>query len=563
MSRTIGQQSLGRTGKLVLFPALLYLLGFCLLTFPLIARFSTHYFADRGDGLQNIWNIWWIHKAVTELGQLPWFTDFLHYPYGVSLLGHTLNPFNGFLALPLLSVLSPIQAHNAIVLFSFVVSGLTAFWLAYELTRSYWAALIGGAIFTFSSYHFAHAEGHMQLIAMQWLPLFLLYWYFLLTKPQVSFGVASALVLFLVLLCDYYYFLFSVMAAAIMLVWHGLRTRATLVDIGGNYLKPFLAFGITLSVTSGPLIVSFLLLQSNDPLLVEYFPERFSLDLLALFIPGGHWRFAQLTQDYWSRLPGNIHESSVYLGWSVIFLLAYGVLKRKRIRMPSLGYWYFSLFFFALLALGPVLQVGGKQFAAIPMPFDLLFQRAFPVLKAARVPVRMVVMVVLSASVISAAGFSLLLRQSRASQVLAGILLLLLAVEYLPKPLPASQLVPPTYVDLLQEAPGTSAVLDTVNRGPLVLYYQTVHEKPVAFGYVSRLPTSVDARDRQLRQFVEDEQYDVLCREYDIRYVIAEADDEALNGSPSIRMLYQDDRIGLYDLGPTGLCAVASARRSP
>jgi hypothetical protein len=548
---------------LVLFPGLLYLLGFCLLTFPLVTLFSSHYFADRGDGLQNVWNIWWIHKAVTELGQLPWFTDFLHYPYGVSLLGHTLNPLNGFIALPLLGVLSPIQAHNVIILFAFVTSGLAAFWLAYVLTRAYWGALLGGAIFTFSSYHFAHAEGHMNLIAMQWLPLFLLYWHFLVTKPRLSFGVTSALVLFLVLLCDYYYFLFGVMAAAIMLVWYGLRNRAKLAGVADNYLRPFLAFGGTLLVTSGPLIISLFLLQANDPLLVEYVPERFSLDSLALFIPGGHWRFAQLTEDYWSKLPGNIHESSVYLGWSVIFLLAYGALKRKRIRMPSLGYWYFLLFFFALLALGPVLQVGGKQFAGVPMPYDLVFQQVFPALKAARVPVRMVVMVVLSASIISAVSFGLLLRQSRASQLLAGILLLLLVVEVLPKPLPTSQMVPPAYVDLLREAPGDSAALDTVNRGPLVLYYQTIHEKPLAFGYVSRVPTSVDTRDRELRQLVEDKQYDILCREYDIRYVITDPDDEVLNASQSIKVLYRDDRSGLYDLDPNGLCTVAPVRHSP
>lgn len=115
-------------------PTLVYFLVFVLLTFPLIRSFSTHIFADAGDGLQNVWNMWWVNKAITELGQNPWQTSYLHFPYGVTLLGHTLNPFNGLMGIPLLRVLSPTQAHNVVIIFSFVVAGLTTFWLAYYLT---------------------------------------------------------------------------------------------------------------------------------------------------------------------------------------------------------------------------------------------------------------------------------------------------------------------------------------------------------------------------------------------------------------------------------------------
>ena len=52
-------------------PALVYFTTFVLLTFPLIRSFSTHFFTDRGDGLQNVWNMWWVDKAITKLGQLP------------------------------------------------------------------------------------------------------------------------------------------------------------------------------------------------------------------------------------------------------------------------------------------------------------------------------------------------------------------------------------------------------------------------------------------------------------------------------------------------------------
>ena len=55
--------------------------------------------------------------AVRELHVLPWYTTYLHYPVGTTLLGHTLNPFNGLLAIALLPVLTLVQTYNSIVIF--------------------------------------------------------------------------------------------------------------------------------------------------------------------------------------------------------------------------------------------------------------------------------------------------------------------------------------------------------------------------------------------------------------------------------------------------------------
>src|SRR4029078_53006 len=128
--------------ELVVIPLLVYLVCFYLLTFPQLHQFSTHYFTDEGDGLVSVWNLWWTNKAITELHQSPWHTTFLYYPYGTSLLPHTLNPFNGLLAIILLRLMTQAQAHNLIVIFTFVASGVTAFFLAREFTKSFVACLI-------------------------------------------------------------------------------------------------------------------------------------------------------------------------------------------------------------------------------------------------------------------------------------------------------------------------------------------------------------------------------------------------------------------------------------
>ncbi|HEX5502266.1 MAG TPA: hypothetical protein VFW96_06560, partial [Thermomicrobiales bacterium] len=167
----------------LVLPALVYLAGFCLLTYPLIRAFPSAFFADEGDGLQNVWNLWWVNLALTRLHTSPWWTPLLHYPGGVSLVGQTLNPFDGFVAVALLPWLSLVETYNAIVVFSFVMGGVTAFWLARALGGAYWSSLVGGALFTFANYHFAHAQGHLQLVALEWLPLFLLCWQRLLVAP--------------------------------------------------------------------------------------------------------------------------------------------------------------------------------------------------------------------------------------------------------------------------------------------------------------------------------------------------------------------------------------------
>lgn len=211
-------------GKWVGLPLLVYFFFFCIFTWPWISNFNVSFMTDAGDGLQNVWNIWWINKSVTELNQLPWFTSYLHAPHGVTLLGQTLNPFNGFVALPLLGFLTLTQAFNVMIIFSFVVGGLTAFWLCYYFSRSYIPSLIGGFIFTFSSYHFAHAIGHMQLISLEFIPLFILLWWMFLKRPRYLTAVGAATALFLVLMCDYYYFLFSVLTAG-MIVLYFWRTK--------------------------------------------------------------------------------------------------------------------------------------------------------------------------------------------------------------------------------------------------------------------------------------------------------------------------------------------------
>ena len=89
------------------------------------------------------------------------------------------------------------------------------------------------------------------------------------------------------------------------------------------------------------------------------------------------------------------------------------------------------------------------------------------------------------------------------------------------------------------------------------MYYQTIHEKPMAFGYVSRVPASTDAKDQTLSALVDAGQYKDLCRRYGIRYLLAKPDRDVLGVDPSIRLLYDKEDLRVYDLGADVPCQVA------
>ncbi len=535
--------------ELLLIPAAFYLFVFFLFTYPLLLRFSTHFFTDTGDGLQNVWNLWWVNKAITQLHQSPLHTNYLHYPYGTSLLGHTLNPFNGLLAIPLLRFFTLVQTHNLIVIFSFVSAGVTAFLLCYYLTRSYPASLVGGFIFTFSNYHFAHAEGHLQLVSMEWIPLFVLCCYLFLERPGIPLGIAGGLVLLAILMCDYYYFFYSVVVACFLFAWQAIRTRKPLFFATRPYRAPFAALAATALATAGPWIWSLFRLNATDPLVGGHPAADLSLDLLALFIPGGHWRFANLTRGYWSSLPGSIHESSVYIGLSVTALLIYAVARRRALDRSALLLWFSVLLFFAVFSLGPVLHVWGREVTTITMPYGWV-ERLIPAIDISGVPVRMTVMVVLSAAVISAMVLKLLLHSSRPARVAALLLLGIMVVEYLPSPIPTTRIATPPFVEALSRLPADQAILDTVDDPSLALYFQTIHQHPMALGYIARLPKSVADRDNGIYVAKDSGNYAMLPRDYNIRYLVTKATDEAAARMSWAKLVYQDSTVRIYDLRP-------------
>ena len=557
----------------VVVPSALYLLVFFALNPHLLSQFSQGFFFGGLDGFQNVWNLWWVDRSVRELHTLPWYTTYLHAPAGTTLVGHTLNPFNGLIAILLLPWLSMVQTYNTIVIFSFVSGGVTAFWLCRAVTGSYGGSLIGGALFTFSSFHFMHADGHLQLTALQWIPLFMLCWLRFCDQRTWGRAIASAASLGLVLLCDLYYFAYCVIAGAIFVGWRAWRDRDPWFLLRPAPAPLIAGFVVPTLASSGALVGALVYRHATDPFFGTHSPRELSMDLLSPFVWGYYWRFRDAARPLWQPLSKYVTEASVHVGWSVIALAVYGWRHRVRVALQHAGFWIIVILFFGVMALGPNLKIGGHEIGIGPgislmghehvnvlvLPYAVLWL-VFPPWRLSGVPTRMMVMVQLAAAILAAAGWlAMRTSPSRRTRLAAIALLAIAVIEYLPYPLPITPPVLPPYVTALAALPEGS-VIDLASNGPQALYYQTVHEKPMAFGYISRTPTSVDRADLALRDLIVAGSWEEAARAGGFRYVIkrdraAEVMIRGLDGAPlppidQAREVFRDGDVAIYRFEP-------------
>jgi hypothetical protein len=502
--------------RLVLLPLAIYLGCFIILTWPAISRFSTHFWCDPLDGLQNVWNLWWVRHAVVELHQSPWHTNWLHYPHGTTLIGHTLNPFNGFLGIALGTLLSPTQVYNLILMMTFVAGGVFGFLLARHLTGSYWPSIVAGYGFTFSHFHFAHAQGHLQLASLQFVPLFLLAFVRLIEAPSVWRGVSAGVVLGLVALCDYYYTFFCMVTAGMAVLWN-------LPVLKRAHLVPLAAFTAATVLCLGPLLATLFATNARDPLVGAHPVEMFSCDLPALLIPGGHWGFGWITRWHWSKLPGNIEEHSVYVGSAGLGLAVFGWLgaRRSAPRTRSPTFLLAVAVVFAVLSLGPAVRAFGGPLTGPILPYAWL-QEIVPPLKLAGVPVRMMVMTILAVSVLAAYGLTRLWAVDSRVRAVAGVALVcVMVLELWPRGLALTAPQCPDWVAALRHLPDNGGVLiDLAETDTRLLYFQTIYRKPQALGYVSRAPRSVVESNDRLLAIYRAGQHWRLRDELKFRYIV-------------------------------------------
>ncbi len=581
-------------------PLVLYGLLAIGVTFPLIRYFGTRLPSDGGDALQNYWNYWWVGEAL-RAGHNPYHTDLLYAPYGAPLYLHTLNLFNGLVALPMQLLFGLIPAYNVVVLLSLTLAGYFAYLLVSQISGNRVAGFIGGVIYAFGSYHLAHLLGHMNLLASEWLPAYLLCLILALEargRRRTLLVVAAAGALCVAMLCEWQYVIFAIVATGWLAGYETLRKRTIqplviAATIGGVWvvlaaplLLPTIAqarqgIDSLVGVTGEEIARGATLLPDEGAAF------RLSADPISFVVPGPR-------QSWWGmaaeRLGGRaiapVGERTLFLGYLPLVLAGIGLWRERR----RSGMWLGLGLIAFVLALGPTLQflgepvfIGGQE---VPLPFRLL--QALPGIGLVRVPARYGLLVTLGLAVLAGIGLASVQRPlgqrvGRRWQLgLAAALVALLIAEQITVPVSLAAPTAPPFYEQLGRSDEAGAVMEWpyCKQCASTNYYQTIHRHPVIGGYISRrlgypirdLPPYADLPPVAQDIFARAEQTEVgrwALRYSGVRWIVLYRNDPALNAETTAQLLaryaesepfYLDDQTAVYrPLAPGGAITYLAA----
>ena len=218
------------------------------------------------------------------------------------------------------------------------------------------------------------------------------------------------------------------------------------------------------------------------------------VDALAFFMPNPNHRLLSGSGPDWLRRerPDGFEENVAALTMVAPLVIVAGFWPRRRIPRR----WAVLAAFFALLALGPFIWVGGVN-TRIPTPWALL--RYVPVIGFVRSPGRFAVVVMMLLCALFALAVSELMRRhaARRGLIAAGIgTALLFELAPVPRALYSAEI--PRVFQRIADDPRDVRVLElptglrdgtssTGDYSAAAQFHQTLHGKPLVGGYLSRV----------------------------------------------------------------------------
>ena len=477
------------------WPLLLFLGLSLAVSWPTVRDFTTKIVSDGGDARNNLWMLWHVKEFV--LGNEPLFqTSMLYYPFGATLLTRGFGPLLGFLVLPLWP-LGPEAVLNGAVLISLCLTGYFMYLLACGLGFSQRVALFAGMMLMMAPMPLVGVYGHLTKAFLGMIPLVLLTVIYALDgRRRGWWSVVVAVALLLTLLHNGQQFIFAGLLAG---VWMGIvlvtSTNRRLV------ITRMLLIALSCTVIVGPLLWA-IVMASNDPAIVvgTYLESlNYRPDLAEFVLPARHhlllgWLREMVLQPF--GVDGSI-ETAVSLSWlGLLLCLLAGINRRQQVQ-----HWLWLTAGFALLALGPSLQILGKtQFTKYQYPVILPYAvlTELPFLDVLRTPGRFMMVGYVTFVIASSFGLAWLMRRfpHRATLIL-GVAVLWLMLENWPQPWPQEQLrQTPAFYQQLAEDDAVYGVFDLpikprpeswhIGYASHYQIYQMTHGKGIASGYIAR-----------------------------------------------------------------------------
>lgn len=327
------------------------------LTWPLLTRFGSSIYGYPGDNLGGIWANWWVKNA-GSFGAKASFCPLIGYPFG-SALGSVvpMEPLSFVIDHFLLLFTGEVIAFNIRIFLSFFLSGITMYYLVHYLTRDRRAAVFGGFAYLLIPYH-AYLSMYIGggICEVQWMPLYILFLLKFLKEPSVKravwLGAGALIVAGTSVQNGFFMAMFTVVFLIARFAYIRLSARRTRKE--GEPAPPLRLNRRTLLLSCAVVLVVIIVIvpffflslpggkqqvkwptsptqmvQRTDfsayygsALPQSYFkPGRYNLSFRAL----GAGPPETLTPDWYS---------SVYVGWTLIIILAVFVILATRKKKP-------------------------------------------------------------------------------------------------------------------------------------------------------------------------------------------------------------------------------------
>ncbi len=481
-----------RSTLLVLF---IYALLVVVMTWPMAARLNTHLFGRGSDAWSHFWIFWWVKDSLVHWHS-PFITDLLYYPVGVPLYTQNIAWGNIGLWLVLQLFMSELAAYNVAFMMVYGLNAAAMFFLIRAFLDederfqavATWAAFVGGLIYGFWPYIQRHSF-HPNLSLTAVIPLALLFLHKLMRNGRYRDAVFAGLFIGLIGIVRWQllimavillgaYVLYELVFSKEMRSWRTMGLLVLAGMIAGVLMLPFAA----------P-VARFQLMRDHpeDIFLDEQYDTQ--TDLLAYVLPShAQPLWGEAIKPFYDVMPENFSYTP-FLGFVTLLLAVWGVVKG----WPSTRFWLLAAGLFFVLALGPELQINGRLYPAIPMPYRLI--EDFSLIRLLRNPDRFNVMLGIPIAMLASFGVASLLRERVRWQqaALVGAISLLILFEYVEIPFPSQDAtLSPWYTEQLAHESGEFGIVEL----PLQprgadkqhMFYQTQHLKPIAGGHISRIP---------------------------------------------------------------------------
>ena len=480
---------------------LFYLVIAIVFTYPLILNFSSHIPGGEEDAPTHVWLLWWFKYSLFDAHINPIFTDYIYYPQVINRTFDIHTFVNAFISLPFQYLFGLIAASNIVFFLSFVLSGLNSFLLVAYLTKSKLAGLISGTVYAFFPYVLAQAmDNHTNLTTIWFSPLLILFLLKAFEEKKYRYALLAGLVLGLQGLNDLTYGSFNMALSGLVIAYFFIFKFRDVFNL--KHLKLLLTFGVSFIIIFSPMFILALYTISKGfkPEVPLYVQSLWSADIYYFLHPAPTNPFLGIFSR--TGLVRSV-ESTLYLGYTTLFLAGVSIylykidfLKKRLL----IGLFILISGAFFILSLGPWLHFFGND-TKIPLPF--IIYQLLPLIGGIQEPMRFQPLTMLGLATLVGFSVSFILTKIRirvAGYAFVALTITFILIEYIPTPLPTTDMTIPEVYSQIKADPTDFSVLDIpvgwntgnflFGFGPVgtLQFYQSGHEKKIFRGTVARLP---------------------------------------------------------------------------